>query len=171
MLLLIQLVITCWRSFIQMLIIQMAAQYSHNHIIMAFYIDCIHSWYLWTVSNYMLIISHTMLIIQIQAHYPQNTQTYMKTVEEEKKKKGLFVQKRSLSYAPIRWQVRHSGASRAVARGQARIQITIFRVSLTFFFLDGLMLFGTLPATKSCCFFYHQDAVFERNLFHNGHKQ
>ncbi len=29
----------------------------------------------------------------------------------------------------------------------------------------------TLPATKSCCFFYHQDAVFERNLFHNGHEQ
>ncbi len=41
-----------------------------------------------------------MLITQIQAHSPQNTQTYMKTAEEEKKKKSLFVLKRSLSYAP-----------------------------------------------------------------------
>ncbi len=39
-----------------------------------------------------------------------------------------------------------------------------------FFFLDGLILFVRLYATK-LLFFYHQDAVFERNLFHNGHKQ
>ncbi len=52
-----------------------------------------------------------------------------------------------------------------------RIQINNLPCIFDFFFLDDLILFGTLPATKSCCFFYHQDAVFERNLFHNGHKQ
>ncbi len=47
----------------------------------------------------MLIISHTDVNHTDTGNSPQNTQTYMKTVEE---KKGLFVQKRSLSYAPIR---------------------------------------------------------------------
>ncbi len=49
----------------------------------------------------MLIISHTDVNHTDTGNSPQNTQTYMKTVEE-KKKKSLFVQKRSLSYAPIR---------------------------------------------------------------------
>ncbi len=49
----------------------------------------------------MLIISHTDVNHTDTGNSPQNTQTYMKTVEEEKKKKVLFVQKRrSLSYAP-----------------------------------------------------------------------
>ncbi len=50
----------------------------------------------------MLIISHTDVNHTDTGNSPQDTQTYMKTVEEEKKKKGLFVQKSSLSYAPIR---------------------------------------------------------------------
>ncbi len=62
-------------------------------------------------------------------------------------------------------------ASRAVTRERQNSNEQYLCVSVTFFFLDDLILFGTLPATKSCCFFYHQDAVFERNLFHNGHKQ
>ncbi len=40
-----------------------------------------------------------------------------------------------------------------------------------FFFWDGLILLLTLRATKPCWFFYHQDVVFEGNLFHNEHKQ
>ncbi len=68
-------------------------------------------------------------------------------------------------------QVRHS-VRHAPSRGSARIQIINLRVSLTFFFLDDFILFETLSATKIVLFFlYHQDAVFERNLFHNGHKQ
>ncbi len=101
-----------------------------------------------------------MVIIQIQAHSPQNTQTYMK-------KKGLFVQKANLAKL-LPHQM--TGASHAPSRGSARIQINNLPCIFDFF-LDDLILFGTLPATKSCCFFYHQDAVFERNLFHNGHKQ
>ncbi len=114
----------------------------------------------------MLIISHTDVNHTDTGNSPQNTQTYMKTVEEEKKKKGLFVQKRSLSYAPS-----DDRCVTASSRGSARIQINNLPCIFDFFFLDGLILFGTLAATKSCCFFYHQDAVFERNLFHNGHKQ
>ncbi len=42
----------------------------------------------------MLIISHTDVNHIDTGNSPQNTQTYMKTVEEKKKKKkGLFVQK------------------------------------------------------------------------------
>ncbi len=36
-----------------------------------------------------------------------------------------------------------------------------------FIFLAGLILF----VTQTMLLFFHQDAVFERNLFHNGHKQ
>ncbi len=87
-----------------------------------------------------------MLIIQIQANSPQNTQTYMKTVEEEKKKKGLFVQKKIAKLRPHQM-------TGAPSRGSARIQINNFPCIFDFFFfLDDLVLFGTLPATKSCCF-------------------
>ncbi len=65
-----------------------------------------------------------------------------------------------------------TGASQRASRGSARNQINNLPCIFDFFFLDDLILFGTLPATKSLLFFfYHQDAVFERNLFHNGHKQ
>ncbi len=62
-------------------------------------------------------------------------------------------------------------ASRAVTRERQNSNEQYFRLSLTFLFLDGLILSVRLYTTKLCCFFYHQDAVFERNLFHNGHKQ
>ncbi len=68
----------------------MAAHIVNNHIIMAFYIDLHSHWYLWTVSNYMLIISHTDVNHTDTGNSPQNTQTYMKTVEEEKKKDYLY---------------------------------------------------------------------------------
>ncbi len=87
------LVITCWRSFIQMLIIQMAQYSVNNHIIMAFYIDCIHTDICEQSVITCWLSAIQMLIIQIQAHSPQNTQTYMKTVEEEKKRKVYLCKK------------------------------------------------------------------------------
>ncbi len=79
-----------------------------------------------------------MVIIQIQSHSPQHTQTYMKNVE--KIKKGLFgKKKRSLSYAPIRWQVRHS-VRHAPSWGSARIQTNNPQRIFNFFFLDDLIL-------------------------------
>ncbi len=84
-------VITYGRSFIQMLIIQMA-HLVNNHIIMAFYIDCIHT----DICEQSVIHAdyqpYRCLIIQIQA-IPQNTQTYMKTVEEKKKKRIICAKK------------------------------------------------------------------------------
>ncbi len=153
-----------------MVIIQMA-HIVNNHIIMAFYIDCIHTDICEQSVITCWLSAIQMLIIQIQA-IPHKTRKHIwKLLKRKKKKKGLFVQKRrSLSYAPIRWQVRHS-VRHAPSRGSARIQINNLPCIFDFFFLDDLILFGTLPATKSCCFFCHQDAVFERNLFHNGHKQ
>ncbi len=162
----------------------MAAHIVNNHIIMAFYIDCIHTDICEQSVITCWLSAIQMLIIQIQAIPHKKKKVYLCKKDcqvtprlpsyvyfaQINLKKGLFVQKRLPSYAPIRWQVRHS-VHHAPSRGSARIQINNLPCIFDFFFLDDLILFGTLPATKSCCFFYHQDAVFERNLFHNGHKQ
>ncbi len=152
----------------------MAAQYSqYSHYNGLLY--RLHShWYLWTVSNYMLIISHRDVNHTDTGTFSTKHANIYENCWRRKKKKCFFfyliVLKRSLSYAPIRWQVRHS-VRHAPSRGSARIQINNLPCIFDFFFLDDFILFGTLSATKSCCFFYHQDAVFEHNLFHNGHKQ
>ncbi len=65
---------------------------------MAFYIDCIHTDICEQSVITCWLSAIEMLITQIQAHSPQNSQTYMKTAEEEKKE--MFVLKSSLSYAP-----------------------------------------------------------------------
>ncbi len=56
-----------------------------------------------------------MLIIQIQAHYPQNTQTYMKTVEEEKKERFICA-KKIAKLRPHQMTGASQRTSRAVAR-------------------------------------------------------
>ncbi len=66
---------------------------------MTFYLDCIHTDICEQSVITCWLSAIEMLITQIQAHSPQNTQTYMKTAEEEKKEM-FFVLKRSLSYAP-----------------------------------------------------------------------
>ncbi len=60
-------------------------------------------------------------------------------------------------------------ASRVVARERqnSNNQSSVY---LDFFFLDDFILFGHC-LLQNRAVFYHQDAVFERNLFHNGHKQ
>ncbi len=94
----------------------------------------------------------------------------MKTAEEEKKEKFICA-KKIAKLRPHQMTGASQRASRAVARERQNSNKQSSLYLWLFFFLDDLVLFGTLPATKSCCFFYHQDAVFERNLFHNGHKQ
>ncbi len=121
-----------WWSFIQILIIQMAAHIVNNHIIMAFYIDCIHTDICEQSVITCWLSAIQMVIIQIQSHSPQNTQTYMKNVE--KTKKGLFGKKKqSLSYAPIRWQVRHS-VRHTPSRGSPRIEINNLPRIFNYFF-------------------------------------
>ncbi len=143
----------------------------NNHIIMAFYIDCIHTDICEQSVITCWLSAIEMLIIQIQAHYPQNTQTYMKTVEEEEKKRFICPKSRSLSYAPIRWQVRHS-VRHEPSRGSARIQINNLPCIFDFFFFWMISFcLGHCLLQNHAVFFYHQDAVFERNLFHIGHKQ
>ncbi len=60
---------------------------------MDFYIDCIHT----DICEQSVITCRLsaieMLITQIQAHSPQNTQTYMKTAEEEKKEMFICAKK------------------------------------------------------------------------------
>ncbi len=73
-----------------MLIILMAANIVNIHIIMGFYIgfyiDYVHTDICEQAVITCWLSAIEMLITQIQAHSPQNTQTYMKTAEEEKKK-------------------------------------------------------------------------------------
>ncbi len=52
---------------------------------MGFYIDFIHTDICEQSVITCWLSAIEMLITQIQAHSPQNTQTYMKTAEEEKK--------------------------------------------------------------------------------------
>ncbi len=111
-------------------VIQMA-HIVNNHIIMAFYIDCIHTDICEQSVITCWLSAIQMVIIQIQEHSPQNTQTHMKTVE--KKKRIICAKSRSLSYAPIRWQVRHS-VRHVPSRGSARIQINNFPCIIDFFF-------------------------------------
>ncbi len=82
-----------------------------------------------------------MLITQIQAHSPQNTQTYMKTAEEEKKEMFICA-KKFAKLRPHQMTGASQRASRVVARS-ARIQIINLPCILTFFFLDDFILFET----------------------------
>ncbi len=60
----------------------------------------------------MLIISHTDVNHTDTGNSPQNTQTYMNTVEEEKKKRFSLRKKAIAKLRPHQM----TGASRAVAR-------------------------------------------------------
>ncbi len=99
---------------------------------MAFYIDCIHTDICEQSVITCWLSAIQMLIIQIQA-IPHKTRKHIWKLLKKKKKKGLFVQKRSLSYAPIRWQVRHS-VRHAPSWGSARIQINNLPCIFDFFF-------------------------------------
>ncbi len=114
---------------------------------MAFYIDCIHT----DICEHSVITrwlsAIQMVIIQIQAHSPQNTQTYMKNVEE-KKKRIICAKSRSLSYAPIRWQVRH-----APSRGSARIQMNNLLCIFDFFFVGWSHSVWDIACYKIMLFF------------------
>ncbi len=75
-----------------MVIIQMA-HIVNNHIIMAFYIDCIHTDICEQSVITCWLSAIQMLIIQIQA-IPHKTRKHIwNRWREKKKKKGLFVQK------------------------------------------------------------------------------
>ncbi len=65
----------------------------------------------------MLIISHTDVNHTDTGNSPQNTQTYMKTVEEEKKKRRFICAKKAIAkLRPHQMTGASQRASRAVAR-------------------------------------------------------
>ncbi len=97
----------------------------------------------------MLIISHTDVNHTDTGNSPQNTQTYMKNVEE--KKKRIICAKKAIT--KLRPHQMTGESQHAPSRGSARIQIINLPCIFDFFFWDDIILFGTLPATKSCCFF------------------
>ncbi len=135
----------------------MAAQYSqYSHYNGLLY--RLHShWYLWTVSNYMLIISHR----DVNHTNTGTFSTKHANIYENcwrRKKRNVFCAKRSLSYAPIRWQVRHS-VRHASSRGSARIQIINLPCIFDFFFFGWFHSVWDIACYKIMLFFYHQDAV------------
>ncbi len=150
----------------------MAAHIVNNHIIMAFHIDCIHTDICEQSVITCWLSAIQMVIIQIQA-IPHKTRKHIWKLLKKKKKKKVYLckKRRSLSYAPIRWQVHHS-VRHAPSRGSARIQIINLPCIFDFFFFGWPHSVWDIACYKIMLFFfYHQDAVFERNLFHNGHKQ
>ncbi len=62
------------------------------------------------------------------------------------------------------------GESRAVTR-ERQIQINYNPLICDFFFRGRSHSVCKSVCYNTVLFFYHQDAVFERNLFYNGHKQ
>ncbi len=91
----------------------MAAHIINNHIIMAFYIDCIHTDICEQSVIARWLSAIQMVIIQIQSHSPQNTQTYMKNVE---KKKDYLCRKPIAKLRPHQMTGASQRASRAVTR-------------------------------------------------------
>ncbi len=124
------------------------SQYSHYNGLLY----RLHShWYLWTVSNYMLIISHR----DVNHTNTGTFSTKHANIYENcwrRKKRNVFFAKRSLSYAH-QMTGASQRASRVVARerqnsnNQSSVYLWLF-----FFWMISFCL-GTLPATKSCCFF------------------
>ncbi len=146
-----------------MLIIQMA-HIVNNHIIMAFYIDCIHTDICEQSVIKCWLSAIQMLIIQIQAHSPQNTQTHMKTVE--KKKRIICAKSRSHQMTGASQR-----ASRSVTRERQNSNKQFSVYHWLFFFFGWSHSVWDIACYKIMLFFCHQDAVFEHNLFHNGQKQ
>ncbi len=118
-----------------MLIILMAAQYSqysHYNGLLYRLLYRLHShWYLWTVSNYMLIISHR----DVNHTNTGTFSTKHANIYENcwrRKKRNVFCAKRSLSYAPS--DDRCHSVRHASSRGSARIQIINLPCIFDFFF-------------------------------------
>ncbi len=149
-------VITCWRSFIQMLIIQMAAHIVNNHIIMAFYIDCIHTDICEQSVITCWLSAIQMLIIQIQA-IPHKTRKHIwKLLKKKKKKKVYLCKKGDAKLRPHQMTGASQRASRAVARErqnsnkQSSVYLWLFFCWMISFCLGHCLL--------------QNHAVFERNL-------
>ncbi len=152
-----------------MLIIQMA-HIVNNHIIMAFYIDCIHTDICEQSVITCWLSAIQMLIIQIQA-IPHKTRKHIwKMLKTKKKKKKFICAKKIAKLRPHQMTGASQRASRVVARERqnSNKQSSVY---LWLFFFGWPHSVWDIACYKIMLFFYHQDAVFERNLFHNGHKQ
>ncbi len=97
-----------------MLIIQMAAHIVNNHIIMAFYIDCIHTDICEQSVITCWLSAIQMLIIQIQA-IPHKTRKHIWKLLK-KKKKRIICAKKIAKLRPHQMTGASQRASRAVAR-------------------------------------------------------
>ncbi len=153
-----------------MLIIQMAAHIVNNHIIMAFYIDCIHTDICEQSVITCWLSAIEMLIIQIQA-IPHKTRKHIwKLLKRKKKKRFICAKKAIAKLRPHQITGASQRASCAVVRERqnSNKQSSVY---LWLFFFGWSHSVWDIACYKIMLFFYHQDAVFERNLFHNGHKQ
>ncbi len=80
---------------------------------------------------------------------------------KKKKKERFICAKKITKLRPHQMTGASQRASRAVARERqnSNKQSSVYHSV------------WDIACYKIMLFFYHQDAVFERNLFHNGHKQ
>ncbi len=129
----------------------MAAQYSqYSHYNGLLY--RLHShWYLWTVSNYMLIISHR----DVNHTNTGTFSTKHANIYENcwRRKKEMFIcAKKFAKLRPIRWQVRHS-VRHASSRGSARIQIINLPCIFDFFFFGWFHSVWDIVCYKIVLFF------------------
>ncbi len=153
-----------------MVIIQMA-HIVNNHIIMAFYIDCIHTDICEQSVITCWLSAIQMLIIQIQA-IPHKTRKHIWKLlkKKKKKKKKVYLSKKPIAkLRPHQMTGASQRASCAVTRERQNSNKQSSVYLWLFFWMISFCLGHCLLQNHAV--FYHQDAVFERNLFHNGHKQ
>ncbi len=141
----IQSVITHWCASIQMIIIQMGHIVNNGPSYDSIHIDSCH-----TVCNHTLMCVHSDGYHSDTATFP--TKQKHTHIWKMLLKKKNCPKSRSLSYAPIRWQVCHS-VCHEPSRECTWIQINNLPRIFYFFGGDGLILFVTLRATIFFCFF------------------
>ncbi len=137
----------------------MASHIVNNHIIMAFYIDCIHTDICEQSVITCWLSAIQMLIIQIQA-IPHKTRKHIWKLLKKKKKRFICAKKAISKLRPHQMTCASKRASHAVTRERQNSNKQSSVYLWLFFFLDDLILFGTLPATKSCCFFFTTKTLF-----------
>ncbi len=159
----IQSVITHWCASIQMIIIQMGHIVNNGPSYDSIHIDSCH-----TVCNHTLMCVHS-------DGYHSDTATFP-TKQKHTHIWKMLLKKKKLSKKPIAKLRPHqmTGASQRVSRAVTRVHLNSNKQSSAYLllFLGG----WSHSVCDTACynfflFFYHQDAVFEHNLFHNGHKQ
>ncbi len=147
----IQSVITHWCASIQIIIIQMGHIVNNGRSYDRIHIDSCH-----TVCNHTLMCVHTDGNHADTATFPtkqKHTHSHIRKMLLKKEKIYYLSKKPIAMLRPHQMTGASQRASRAVTRARQNSNKQSSAYLSLFFFLDGLILFVRLYATKPYCFF------------------